>query len=450
MTQSLRTSRTPARIALPLMLALAGTAQAQQLIGYVNTRDADITGATDVLDGQAVLTGSVSVTAKDHTAPITLGRGGTVRVCQTSMLHVTESRAVAVAAPLLFSLDRGAIEIQTNATASDSIMTPDMRFTVRSAGPLDLRMRVARNGDTCVENRGPVAPTLSVSDPFGEAAYEVGPGQHVLFEHGSLHEVVDHESSPCGCPDVKGASIADALLATGGVKPVLAPPAATPPVAVQPAPPPQPVVVQPAPQQPPPPVMVQTPPPAMVQAPKAASVPAPAPPPPVRTTPVPVQAAAPPPPTRTAPVQAPAPAPPVRTAPLQAAAQPADLAALQATEQAAEQTAAQAAIRAAERSATQTAAQAAEQHPFPAAISEGLAPPAEAPPPAPGAPHAQITDSLSYNAPNASPAPTPVPPAPAAKPDAAKPTKAAAPATPPVHDLASFFRSFFRKLFGRG
>ena len=79
-------------------------------------------------------------------------------------------------------------------------MTPDLRFTVRNAGPLDLRLRVARNGDTCVENRGPVAPTLAVSDPFGEAMYELAAGQHVLFEHGSLHEVVDHETSPCGCP----------------------------------------------------------------------------------------------------------------------------------------------------------------------------------------------------------------------------------------------------------
>ena len=76
------TLRQKARPALPLMLGIvcAMPMQAQQLIGYVNTRDADITGASDVLDGQAVLTGSVLVTAKDHTAPITLGRGGTVRV----------------------------------------------------------------------------------------------------------------------------------------------------------------------------------------------------------------------------------------------------------------------------------------------------------------------------------------------------------------------------------
>ena len=155
----------------------------------------------------------MSVTAKDHTAPIALGRGGTVRVCQTSVLHMSESREMMVAAPLLFSLDRGAIEIETAATPTDAVMTPDLRLTARSGGPLDLRLRVAGNGDTCVENRGTGAPLLTVSDPFGDATYELTAGQHVLFEHGSLHEVVDHETSPCGCPDEKGVPVADALLA---------------------------------------------------------------------------------------------------------------------------------------------------------------------------------------------------------------------------------------------
>ena len=439
MTQS-RTSRTPACIALPLMLALAGTARAQQLIGYVNTRDADITGASDVLDGQAVLTGSVSVTAKDHTAPITLGRGGTVRVCQTSVLHVTEGHAVTVASPLLFSLDRGAVEIQMNGTPTDAIMTPDMRFTVRTAGPLDLRLRVARNGDTCVENRGPVAPTLAVSDPFGEAMYEVGPGQHILFEHGSLHEVVDHETSPCGCPENKGMSIADALLASGGPKP--AAPAPDPSPATMPAP----VAVQ----APPPAVVATTPPPAVA--------PAPVPTPASIQTPAQISPSVVLQPLAPAPASVPAKAPPVQPAPAQAS----DLAAMQAAEQAAEQAAAQSAIRAAERAATQSAAQAAERHPFPDAISEGLAPPAEAPPPAPGRPRAQVTDTLSYNAPVPAPVPAPAAPTPAAKSRtknapaskasiAAAPAKAAAPPPPPPpHDLAHFFGNFFRKLFGRG
>jgi hypothetical protein len=88
-------------------------------------------------------------------------------------------------------------------------MTPDLRFSMRNEGPLDLRIRVTKNGDTCVENRGAQAPALGVADQFGESTYELRAGQHVLFEHGSLKEVVDHESSACGCPPEPVVSVAD-------------------------------------------------------------------------------------------------------------------------------------------------------------------------------------------------------------------------------------------------
>jgi hypothetical protein len=89
-----------------------------------------------------------------------------------------------------------------------------MRLSMAGAGELDLRMRVTRNGDTCIENRGRKAPTLNITDAFGEASYQLKPGQHVLFEHGSLREVVDRETTPCGCPALEkpGISIADAVV----------------------------------------------------------------------------------------------------------------------------------------------------------------------------------------------------------------------------------------------
>lgn len=348
---------TPFRLVLTLALACAASVRAQQLIGYVSTSDAQVAGASDVLDGRAVLVGSASVTAKDHTAPIALSRGGTVRVCQTSTLHVTESRAVEIAAPLLFSLERGAIEIQMVGTPSDAVMTPDLRLTVRNSGPLDLRLRVAGNGDTCVENRGTGAPTLAVSDPFGDSMYELAPNQHVLFEHGSLHEVVDRETSPCGCPEPKpGLSVADALLAPSTGSPASTPRPAT--SAPEPAPPPTPQL----------------------------------------------------------------------------------------------------------------------DHPFPAAISEGLAPPEEAPPTPPG-PHPPVTDALVYMAPvtrdpdqlgPTPPAPPPIPPpaAPAPPPTAppgSQPDQTASLAppapppsaqnsvapTPPANDVVHIVGRLFHKLFGR-
>ena len=134
-------------------------------------------------------------------------------MCATSGLHVTAGKSAdGTAVPLMLALDRGAIEVQMAATTRDVVMTPDLRFTMRGDGPLDLQLRVTRNGDTCVENRGAKAPMLNVADQFGEATYELRAGQHVLFEHGSLKEVVDHESSACGCPPEPTMSVADALV----------------------------------------------------------------------------------------------------------------------------------------------------------------------------------------------------------------------------------------------
>ncbi|WP_165420168.1 nuclease [Edaphobacter modestus] len=194
------------------MAALIASARAvaqQQPIGSVGVADATVAGALEVSNGRALLVGASTVTARDHTAEVALQRGGVVRVCSTSGLHVTAGKG-AVDAPLMLALDRGAIEMAARVTSSDVVMTPDLRFTMKSEGLLDLRLRVARNGDTCVENRGAAAPVLNVADQFGESSYEVKPGQHVLFEHGSLKEVVDNESEPCGCPAAPVISVADA------------------------------------------------------------------------------------------------------------------------------------------------------------------------------------------------------------------------------------------------
>ena len=68
----------------------------------------------------------------------------------------------------MLALDRGAIEVQMAATVNDIVMTPDLRFGMHGEGPLDLRIRVTKNGDTCVENRGAKAPPLSVADQFSD------------------------------------------------------------------------------------------------------------------------------------------------------------------------------------------------------------------------------------------------------------------------------------------
>lgn len=200
-----------------LFAVLCGVASAQQPIGSVAVQDATVAGDLSVSNGRAVLVANTTVTAKEHTADVTLSRGGTVQVCATSGLHITEGKSLTGPAPLMLSLDRGAIEVRMAATTSDIIMTPDLRFGIGSNGPLDLRLRVISNGDTCVENRGANAPVLTGTDQFGESSYNLRPGQHVLFEHGDLKEVVDNESSPCGCPPPPagpGMSLADAAIAS--------------------------------------------------------------------------------------------------------------------------------------------------------------------------------------------------------------------------------------------
>jgi hypothetical protein len=202
---------------LSFLFAGLSIAHAQdQPIGTVGIQNAAVAGALEVSNGRAVLVGNTTVTARDHTAEIELNRGGVVRVCATTGLHVTAGKSANGAAPLMLALDRGAIEVQMPATIRDVVTTPDLRFTARGDGPLDLQLRVTRNGDTCVENRGTQAPMLNVVDQFGEATYELKAGQHVLFEHGSLKEVVDHESSACGCPPEPTMSVADALVSSPG------------------------------------------------------------------------------------------------------------------------------------------------------------------------------------------------------------------------------------------
>ena len=194
---------------------LSATAYGQQTIGRVALRDAMVTGTLEVTEGEATLHGGASIVAQDHTAELALSRGGWVEVCATSSLHVTSGASTEEKAPLLFALDRGAMELRTTVGLRDAVITPDLRMSPRSAGRLDLRIRVTSNGDTCVESRGAGAPPVEVVEQFGDGVYQVGAGQHVLFEHGSVREVVDKESSPCGCPPAPVMSLAESGVTVG-------------------------------------------------------------------------------------------------------------------------------------------------------------------------------------------------------------------------------------------
>src|ERR1700756_2929412 len=77
---------------LSFLFAGLSIAQAQQSIGTVGVQDATVAGALEVSNGRAILVGNTTVTARDRTAEIALNRGGSVKVCATSGLHVTAGK----------------------------------------------------------------------------------------------------------------------------------------------------------------------------------------------------------------------------------------------------------------------------------------------------------------------------------------------------------------------
>lgn len=174
------------------------TCAAQQAIGTINTNSAEISGTVAVHGTLAEIQNNGNIRASHNPAEVTLTRGGKVTVCTNSIVSLSQSNIEK--SPLMFALQRGAFEVKATAAEKDVIMTPDLRFDLSNAAPLDLRIRVTSSGDTCVENRGKDAPVLHVTEQFGVGGYFIKPDQHVLFEHGSVREVVDRETSNCGCP----------------------------------------------------------------------------------------------------------------------------------------------------------------------------------------------------------------------------------------------------------
>ena len=180
---------------------LAGCAAgAQSNIGTVPTAGAQVQGSVSVANGRAILQNSATVSAGGTVSEVSLSRGGSVRVCAGSIAALSRANSTGTGTPLLIALQRGAIEVQTNALRTDAVLTPDLRLEFSGSAPLDLRLRVNPAGDTCVENLGKNAPMLHVTEQFSGAGYLVKAGQRVLFEHGSVREVVDRQHYGCGCP----------------------------------------------------------------------------------------------------------------------------------------------------------------------------------------------------------------------------------------------------------
>jgi len=162
-----------------------------------------VTGALEVTKGKAVIAASGAVTAGDRTTEVILPHRGVLRVCaSTTVKLASDSSVPAGDVPgLMMAIDQGALEASfATGRNSDIVMTPDFRILIGGPGAAEVKVRLGQGGDTCVDNAGVNAPYVLVTSVFDGGAYRVQPGQRVMFQHGNLHEVVDQEKEPCGCP----------------------------------------------------------------------------------------------------------------------------------------------------------------------------------------------------------------------------------------------------------
>ncbi len=193
------------------MGCLAPPIAGQQPIGRTSATEVKVSGAVDISHGETLLGNGSEITAGDQAVKIALQRGGELRLCSTSSVHLSKDRSIAdpASSALMMALDRGAIEATyTVGKYSDVLLTPDLRILISGPGQADFRIRVNTKGDTCIDNHGADAPYITVSSQLEGGAYRVLPDQRVTFEHGSLQEVVDHEPEPCGCPAAPVTSVA--------------------------------------------------------------------------------------------------------------------------------------------------------------------------------------------------------------------------------------------------
>jgi hypothetical protein len=165
--------------------------------------EAKVTGALEVSSGKAIIVASGTVTSGSQTTEVVLPHRGVLRVCaSTTVKLAADSSVPAGETPgLMMALDHGAIEASfATGRNSDILLTPDFRILIGGPGAAEVKVRLGQHGDTCVDNTGQNAPYVLVTSVFDGGDYRVQPGQRVMFEHGSLREVVDNEKEPCGCP----------------------------------------------------------------------------------------------------------------------------------------------------------------------------------------------------------------------------------------------------------
>ncbi|HVC46106.1 MAG TPA: hypothetical protein VND90_02560 [Terracidiphilus sp.] len=197
---------TPNTAAAPQPAASADPIAIVPLADAKSGAGATVTGALEVTSGKAIIAASGTVTSGTQTTSVLLPRRGTLQVCAGTSVKLAADTSVPAGGGqpgLLMALDQGALEASfATGRNADILLTPDFRILISGPGSADLKIRLGEHGDTCVDNplvQGS-APYVLVTSVFDGSVYRVQPGQRVMFQHGSTHEVVDNEKEPCGCP----------------------------------------------------------------------------------------------------------------------------------------------------------------------------------------------------------------------------------------------------------
>jgi hypothetical protein len=204
------------RLLLSATLLIAPALQAQTMpapnsgpiaIVRLNSKNPDaaakVTGALEVTSGKAIIAASGEVTAGTETTEVLLPHRGVLRVCASTTVKLAADTSVPAGETpgLMMAMDHGALEMSfATSHNADILLTPDFRILIGAPGAADVKVRLGQKGDTCVDNTGANAPYVLVTSVFDGGDYRVQPGQHVMFQHGSVSEVVDNEKEPCGCP----------------------------------------------------------------------------------------------------------------------------------------------------------------------------------------------------------------------------------------------------------
>ncbi len=118
---------------------------------------AKVTGALEVRVARQSLRPAATVTSGTETTEVLLPHRGVLRVCASTTVKLAADASVPAGETpgLMMAMDHGALEMSfATSHNADILLTPDFRILVGAPGAAEVKVRLGKNGDTCVDNAG--------------------------------------------------------------------------------------------------------------------------------------------------------------------------------------------------------------------------------------------------------------------------------------------------------